>query len=83
MVPSFTIITLPGHPRFSHIHERSIPLMLRRDDYDMWLDPALTNTDPFQELLLQSRIRLPLTITLVDSPSSMKVTGEPEYLAPD
>ncbi|WP_241264690.1 SOS response-associated peptidase family protein [Marinobacter daepoensis] len=46
LLPSFTIITLPPHPRFSHIHPKSIPLMLNPEDFDMWLDPSLTNTDP-------------------------------------
>lgn len=82
MVPSFTIITLPGHPRFSHIHDKSIPLMLRREDLELWLDPSFTNTDPLQDLL-KSSIRIPLKITPVDSPVSLKPSGEAEYLEPD
>ncbi|MGQ7276315.1 SOS response-associated peptidase family protein [Marinobacter sp. V034] len=47
IVPSYTIITLPPHKRFSHIHEKSLPLMLSQEDFDIWLDPNLQNTDPF------------------------------------
>lgn len=82
LVPSFTIITLPGHPRFSHIHERSLPLMLRPEDFDMWLDPSLTNTDPFQDLL-KSKIRIPLNVTPIGSPAKLDELGASEYLEAD
>ncbi|PPC77949.1 DUF159 family protein [Pokkaliibacter plantistimulans] len=48
---SYSIITLPPHPRFSHIHDKSIPLMLQPADFDLWLDPTFSNTDAFQHLL--------------------------------
>lgn len=82
VVPSFTIITLPAHPRFSHIHDKSIPLMLRREDFDLWLDPSMTNTDPFQDLLT-SRIRVPLDIRPIDSPGRLKPAGPVEHLDSD
>ena len=47
VVPSFTIITLPAHPRFSHIHDKSIPLMLRREDFDLWLAMLKKPGTPF------------------------------------
>ena len=82
MVPSFTIITLPGHPRFQHIHGKSLPLMLRREDFDLWLDPTMTNTDPFPDLL-KSRIRVPLDVTPVASPTALEPVGQSEHLEED
>jgi putative SOS response-associated peptidase YedK len=33
-VISFAVITLPPHPRFEHVHAKSIPLMLEPKDFD-------------------------------------------------
>tara|TARA_R110000823_G_scaffold72590_1_gene166960 strand:- start:2241 stop:2738 length:498 start_codon:yes stop_codon:yes gene_type:complete len=74
IVPSFAIITLPPHPRFSHIHPKSIPLMLKPEDFDMWLDPNLTNTDPFQHLL-KGHISEPLSVEPIKSPANMERVG--------
>lgn len=82
IVTSFTIITLPPHPRYSHIHPSSIPLMLNQDDFDMWLDPNLTNTDPFQHLL-KSHIRQPLVVEPIKSPENLKPTGPGEEIEAD
>ncbi|SFM77602.1 SOS response-associated peptidase [Marinobacter zhejiangensis] len=81
-VPAFTIVTLPPHPRFSRIHPKSIPLMLRPDDFDMWLDPYLTNTDPLQHLL-KSQIRQPIIVEPVRSPERLEPVGEAEHLQAD
>lgn len=31
-LPAFAVFTLPPHPRFSHIHDKSLPLMLEPRD---------------------------------------------------
>ena len=82
VIPSFTIVTLPPHPRFSHIHPKSIPLMLTREDFDMWLDHSLMNTDPFQHLL-KSRISQPLLVEPIKSPASLEQSGEAEQIEAD
>ena len=82
VVPSFTIVTLPPHPRFSHIHPKSIPLMLRPEDFDMWLDPNLTNTDPLQHLL-KTQIRQPIAVEPIRSPMELEPTAEKEDIAAD
>ncbi|MFN2359708.1 MAG: SOS response-associated peptidase [Marinobacter sp.] len=82
IVPSFTIITLPPHPRFSHIHHKSIPLMLKSEDFDMWLDPHLTNTDPLQHLLKTS-IREPLSVEPIKSPANLEKLGQGEKIEAD
>ncbi|ROS23139.1 SOS response-associated peptidase [Cellulomonas sp. PhB150] len=46
---SATIITRPALPDLAHIHDRQ-PLMLRREDWDAWLDPAV-GLDGARELL--------------------------------
>lgn len=82
IVPSFTIVTLPPHPRFSHIHEKSIPLMLQRDEFDLWLDPGVTQSEPFQHML-KTRIAEPLVVEPIRSPSQLEPVGEAEELEPD
>ncbi|WP_372970835.1 SOS response-associated peptidase [Marinobacter sp.] len=82
VVPSFTIVTLPPHPRFSHIHPKSIPLMLGPEEFDMWLDPHLTNTDPLQHLL-KTRIREPLLVEPIKSPLNLEKMGHGEEIAAD
>ncbi|WP_338040785.1 SOS response-associated peptidase family protein [Marinobacter iranensis] len=76
------IITLPSHPRFSHIHPKSIPLMLKPEDFDMWLDPHLTNTDPLQHLLKTS-IREPLLVEPIKSPANLEKAEEGERIEAD
>ena len=82
IVPSFTIITLPPHPRFNHIHPKSIPLMLQPDEWDLWLDPAVTQLEPFQHLL-KTRIAEPLVVEPVRSPQSLEMTGQGETIEED
>lgn len=82
VVPSFTIVTLPPHPRFSHIHPKSIPLMLGPEEFDMWLDPHITNTDPLQHLL-KTRIREPLLVEPITSPVALEKAGHGEEIAAD
>lgn len=81
-VAAFTIITLPSHPRFSHIHHTSIPLMLQPEDFDLWLDPYLTNTDPLQHLL-STRIPQALVVEPVKSTNDLEPVGLGEQLYPD
>lgn len=74
-VYSFSIITLPGQAVFSHIHEKSYPLMLEKADFDRWLDPEFKEVNAFQGLL-DSGIRREVLVTPVESPASMVVAGE-------
>ncbi|WP_345790094.1 SOS response-associated peptidase family protein [Marinobacter caseinilyticus] len=81
-VYSFTVITLPPHPRFSHIHDKSIPLMLRPSDFDAWLDPTFTQTDAFQGLM-KTHIPAPLVCQPVNNPNDLTPTADAEVLAAD
>lgn len=79
---SFTTITLPPHPRFSHIHARSLPLMLQSPDFDAWLDPSFHQVDAFQELL-KTHIPFPLICQPVNNPVELKPAGEAEIIQAD
>jgi putative SOS response-associated peptidase YedK len=79
-VHSFSVITLPTQAAFRHIHEKSYPLMLQKDDFDLWLDPGFKDVDAFHDLL-KSGIRAEVTATPVDSPKTMTVTGESELIS--
>lgn len=82
LVHAFTVITLPPHPRFSHIHPKSIPLMLRQADFDMWLDPDFHQVDAFQGLM-KSHIASPLVCEPVRSVTDLTLVGEAEVLEAD
>lgn len=81
-VPSVTIVTLPPHPRFSDIHPKSVPLMLTPEDFDMWLDPNLANTDPLQHLL-KTQIRHPLAVEPIRTPADLEPVGQGEEIEAD
>jgi len=81
-VSSFTVITLPPHPRFSHIHPKSIPLMLRPEEFDLWLDPDFHHTDAFADLM-KSHISAPLVCEPVASTASLAPIGAVEVIPAD
>ncbi|WP_339803842.1 SOS response-associated peptidase family protein [uncultured Marinobacter sp.] len=81
-VSSFTVITLPPHPRFSHIHSKSIPLMLRPADFDHWLDPDFGHTEAFTELM-KAHIPAPLVCEPVRSTRNLEPVGQVELLEAD
>ncbi|MFB2763129.1 MULTISPECIES: hypothetical protein [Marinobacter] len=76
-----TVLQHP-HPRFSHIHPKTISLMLNREDFDMWLDPSLTNTDSFQDLL-KTRIRQRLLVEPISSPTDLNAIGPGFFIQSD
>lgn len=82
IVNSFTVITLPAHPRFSHIHPKSIPLMLRPGDFDLWLNSDFHHVDAFQALMT-THIPAPLVCEPVHGPNDLRRAGEAELLAAD
>ncbi|MBQ0832938.1 SOS response-associated peptidase [Marinobacter sp.] len=81
-VNSFTVITLPPHPRFSHIHPKSIPLMLRSDDFDLWLDSEFHQVDAFQKLM-KPHIPARLVCEPVSNANDLRRAGEVEILDAD
>jgi len=81
-VSAFSIITLPPHPKFAHIHDKSLPLMLDPEDFDLWLDPKFSQVDAFHNLL-QSFLRHPLNVTPVDSAATLRPIGMTELIPKD
>lgn len=81
-VNSFTVITLPPHPRFSHIHPKSIPLMLRPEEFDLWLDPDFHQVDAFQGMM-KTHISAPLVCEPVMGPQKLVPVGEVETIPAD
>ena len=82
---SASIITLPGHDKFEHIHRKSLPLMLPTDDkalIDAWLDPNFQQVEAFDDLL-KPRLRVPFEATPIDKPSKRNPIGLTEHIEPD
>jgi len=75
LVYSASIITLPGHPALEHIHRKSTPLWLPATACDRWLDPAVTDTREFDELL-KPALRTPLRATPVDKVGTKRAVAE-------
>lgn len=84
LVPAFSVITLPPHPKLSHIHEKSIPLMLEQEDFDRWLDPDIRQTDSFRALMTPVLNRR-LLVMPIESPATLHPIPGPdvEILEPD
>lgn len=49
-IQSCTILTTEANNLLRPIHDR-MPVILDSKDYDLWLDPAVQNTEPLQQLL--------------------------------
>jgi len=47
---TFTILTTSAHPKIAELHDR-MPVILRRDLYDVWLDPTVDDKDELDGLL--------------------------------
>ena len=79
-VVSFTVITLPPQKAFRHIHAKSFPLMLLPDEYDKWLDPALTQTGAL-DYLLKTGIRQNIIVSPILDPHNLEAVDEPELIS--
>jgi len=54
---SFTILTTTANPLLAGIHDR-MPVILKPEDYDVWLDPGMTNPAGVADLLRPFDARL-------------------------
>lgn len=59
-----------------------ITLMLTPEDFDMWLDPHLTNIDPLQHLL-KTQIRQPLAVEPIRTLADLEPIGQGEEIEAD
>ena len=74
IIYSASIITLPGHPALQQIHRKSTPLWLPAEAYDQWLDPQVTDTAVFADLLVPA-LRTDLSATPIDAARSKRPVG--------
>jgi putative SOS response-associated peptidase YedK len=74
---SFSVITLPPHPKLLAIHSKASPLMLPMNMQliDSWLDESVTDPSTF-EPLLTPRIPYDLLAQQIDKPSTYQATSE-------
>ena len=81
---SCSVITLPPHPKLTHIHAKSMPMIVpqEKDIIDLWLDPNETDVVQF-EPLLQPHIPQSLTATPIDKPSHYNAIGPSELIPAD
>lgn len=56
-IRSCLILTTTPNAVTSAVHDR-MPVILSRDNYDLWLDPGMTNIDVFSDLLTPFDARL-------------------------
>jgi putative SOS response-associated peptidase YedK len=54
---SCSILTTTPNAITSQVHDR-MPVILSRDDYDIWLDPGMTNVEVISDLLKPFDARL-------------------------
>ncbi|MCW8875719.1 MAG: SOS response-associated peptidase [Kangiellaceae bacterium] len=79
---SCSIITLPPHPRFCHIHDKSLPLMLLPDEIEPWLDDTF-HAPNYWLPTLESRIRFDLKVTPVDKKDPSLAIRDSEIIRAD
>jgi putative SOS response-associated peptidase YedK len=56
-IKSCSILTTKPNAVTSAVHDR-MPVVLRKDDYDLWLDPGMTNIESVADLLIPFDPRL-------------------------
>ncbi|CAM3818503.1 hypothetical protein [Rheinheimera salexigens] len=74
---SFSVITLPPHPKLSNIHTKASPLLLPPEPelINAWLDDNVTDPVIFDDLL-KPRIPVDLIAQQIDKPSSYNSIAE-------
>ncbi|MFT5162817.1 MAG: putative SOS response-associated peptidase YedK [Alteromonadaceae bacterium] len=82
---SASIITIPGHSKFEHIHRKSLPLMLPMNNQHLieaWLNPQFDRVEKFDKFL-QPFLRHEFTATPIDKPSKRNPIGLSETISMD
>lgn len=81
---SFSVITLPPHPKLRHIHSQSMPLILPRepDLITYWLSEKVTQVDDFAPLLIP-HLPVDLVAQPIDRPSRYHPIDAPYIIERD
>jgi putative SOS response-associated peptidase YedK len=77
-----SIITVPPHPKFDTIHKKASPMMLKPDEFDLWLDPSYQDTQEFDRLLVP-RLHCDFIAQKIDKPSVRNPIDAPFLIAKD
>ncbi|MCB1661166.1 MAG: SOS response-associated peptidase family protein [Pseudomonadales bacterium] len=75
IVYSASIITLPGHPALENIHQKSTPLWLPEEMYDLWLNPNHQDIGQFAPLLSPA-LRTDLKATPINKATLKQPVGD-------
>lgn len=81
---SFSIITLPPHPKLVCYHDKASPMMLPNDIgwLNAWLDPRNQHVEQFSPLLTPT-IYQPLWVQEIDKPSTYQALSAATLIASD
>ncbi|WP_196139369.1 SOS response-associated peptidase family protein [Aliikangiella sp. G2MR2-5] len=79
---SCSIITLPAHRKFIHIHDNSFPLMLLPEEITPWLDDGFHDINYWQDTL-KTKIRFDLKVTPVDKKNPIFAVGKSQIIYAD
>jgi putative SOS response-associated peptidase YedK len=71
---SCTILTTDANPLLKEIHDR-MPVIIEKDDYDVWLDPGMTDPDKLTDLLKPFDARLMRVYPVSSTVSNVKNDG--------
>jgi putative SOS response-associated peptidase YedK len=77
-----SIITLPAHPRLEHIYKKASPMMLKPDEFDLWLDPNQQSIEIFNDWLVP-RLHQDFLVQPIDKPSLRNPIGDPHIVKAD
>lgn len=81
---SFSIVTLPPHPKLEGFHNKASPLMLAQSDGSLahWLDTSVTTSEQL-DWLLAPKVRQPLRAQPINKPTQYLPIGDPHDIAAD
>ena len=74
IIESCTILTTDANALLKDIHNR-MPVIIEKDDYDLWLDPGMTDPDKLTDLLKPFDARLMRVYPVSSTVSSVKNDG--------
>jgi putative SOS response-associated peptidase YedK len=73
-IVSCTILTTEANPLLKDIHDR-MPVIIEKDDYDLWLDPGMTDPAKVADLLKPFDARLMRVYPVSSTVNSVKNDG--------
>ncbi len=81
VVESFTILTGEPNDRVADLHDR-MPVIVKSEDYDFWLDPAMKDKEALHELALETFPADPLEAYPVSTHVNKPTHDDPSCIEP-